>query len=361
MRRLSNPSRYAAPWLVFGLLAASGVVAAQQQSSNSTSGWKRVGDPSATYQDPATSQAPAPADNQQQGPYAPPPANNQQQPYQTGPYQQPNTANSQQPQNYPPPPPVPQNITIPAGTFLTVRVNQLLSSDHNHPGDSFSATLEQPVVVNGVVLAEPGQTLGGRVAEAEKAGRIEGVSRLAIQLTELTLVDGQQLPLQAQLVSRRGPTSTGQDAGMIAGTTGLGAAIGAAAGWGRGAAIGAGAGAAAGILGVLLTRGHPSVIYPEQLLTFRIDRPLTVFTGNSQQAFRYVQPGEYDRPASQPTSTATMGPPPAPAPPVWAPYPYPYGYPYYWGPTFSFYYGPRFWHGGGYWHGGYWGGRGWHR
>ena len=144
--------------------------------------------------------------------------------------------------------------------------------------------------MNGVVLAEPGQTLGGRVAQAQKAGHVEGTARLAVQLTELTLVDGQQLPLQANLVSRQGPTSVGQDAGTIASTTGLGAAIGAAADWGTGAAIGAGAGAAAGIIGVLVTRGHPSVIHPEELLTFRIETPLTISTERSPQCWPRCTP-----------------------------------------------------------------------
>jgi type IV secretion system protein VirB10 len=159
---------------------------------------------------------------------------------------------------------------------VTVRLNQTVSSDRNHAGDAFSATLVRPIVVDGVVVAQRGQTLGGRVAEATKAGRIEGTSRLAIQLTDLTLVDGQQVPIQSQFASRAGGTSVGRDAGAIAGTTALGAAVGAAADWGTGAAIGAGAGAAASIIGVLLTRGRPSVIYPESVLTFRIQAPVLI-------------------------------------------------------------------------------------
>ncbi|MDQ6698881.1 MAG: hypothetical protein M3Z36_01695, partial [Acidobacteriota bacterium] len=143
------------------------------------------------------------------------------------------------PANYNPPP----QLTIKPGTFITVRVNQPLSSDRNLPGDAFSATLARPVVVDGVVVAQRGQTLGGRIAEAHKAGRIEGVSRLGIQLTDLTLVDGQQLPIQSQLISRSGPTSVDPDAGAIAGTAAVGAAIGAAANYGVGAGVGAAAGA----------------------------------------------------------------------------------------------------------------------
>ena len=122
----------------------------------------------------------------------------------------------------------------------------------------FSATLEQPIVVDGFVVAQRGQTVSGRVTEAQKAGRVEGTSRLGVELTDLTFVDGQQASVHSQMINRTGPTSVGRDAAAIGGTTALGAIIGAGADWGRGAAIGAGAGAAAGIIGVLLTRGKPT-------------------------------------------------------------------------------------------------------
>lgn len=371
-------------------LSVSLLAAALVFGQDSTGGWKRVGDAPAApdqntisqnagapevqappahppgdpnqaspNQGPLT-QPPPPGYGASQGGYGPPP-NGQMAPpqgnYQTGygnyGYQQP-----------PAPQPVPATLTIPAGTYITVRVNQLLSSDRNQTGDAFSATLVQPVVVNGVVVAEPGQTIGGRVAEAVKAGHIEGVARLGLQLTTLTLVDGQQLPIQCQLISRSGPTSVGQDAGTIAGTTAVGAAIGAAAGWGRGAAIGAGAGAAAGIIGVLVTRGHPSIVTPEQVLTFKLEAPVTVSTTNAPQAFRYIMPNEYEQ---QPYGGAYSGgggypaysayAAAAPAPYYYG-YPYPYygwGYPWYWGGV-GFYWGPGYW-GRGYWGRGYWGGR----
>src|ERR1700736_4293862 len=97
------------------------------------------------------------------------------------------------------------------------------------------------------------------------------------------------------MINRNGSTSIGRDAGAIAGTTALGAAIGASADWGRGAAIGAGAGAAAGLLGVLLTRGHPTIIYPEQVLTFRVEAPITIATDRAPQAFRWVEPEDYNQ------------------------------------------------------------------
>jgi hypothetical protein len=182
-----------------------------------------------------------------------------------------------------------------------------------------------------------------------------------VQLTDLTLADGSTVPIQSQMINRNGPTSVGRDAAAIGGTTALGAAIGAGVDLGRGAAIGAGAGAAVGILGVLLTRGRPTIIYPESTLTFRIDSPVDVATDHAPQAFRYADQQDYGTGygAPGPRSPAMYGGAPYGAPyaapaPV-APYPY-YGYaygpgyyPYY--PGFSVFVGPRYY--GGFYYGGY--------
>lgn len=267
-------------------------------------------------------------------------------------YAQPGPPNGDPRYAQPAPPPIPSQLTIAPGTFLTVRVNQLLSSDHNHAGDAFSASLVNPVVVNGVVVADRGQTIQGRVSEAQKAGRVSGTSRLGVELTDLSLVDGDQVPLHTSLVTRNGRTSEGRDAVGIGAATGVGAIIGAGAAGrhevGEGAAIGAGAGAAAGIIGVLLTRGKPTYITPEQVLTFRVENPIVISTERAPQAFRYVGPGDYQSAAPRPY--APRGPSYYGAGyPVYGPGYYPYygyGYPYYYGPSigigFGGFYGGRF-------------------
>ena len=225
----------------------------------------------------------------------------------------------------------PAQLTLKAGTFITVRINQALSSDRNQAGDAFTGTLVRPIVVDGFVVAQPGQTLAGRVAEAKKAGEVKGVSHLAVQLTDLTLVDGDQVPVQSSLVTRTGPTSQGRDAAAIGTTTAVGAGIGAAAAGGVGAAIGAGAGAVASTVGVLLTRGHPTIITPESVLTFRIDAPVTIATDHAAQAFRTVGPNDYSQPQIQAGRPGAYGAPVAGgyyASPYAAGYPYAYGYPY---------------------------------
>lgn len=253
---------------------------------------------------------------------------------------------------------IPSQLTLEPGTFVTVRVDQFLSSDKNQAGDGFTATLARPLVVNGLVVAERGQTIGGRVVEAQKAGRVKGVSRLSVQLTDLTLVDGHPLPIKTQLANLTGPTSNGRDAAAIGTTTVTGAAIGAAADWGRGAAIGGGAGLLAGTIGVLVTRGRPTVIYPESELTFRLAAPASFSTDRAPQAFHYMDTSQYEQPTGQ------QGPPPpcrgygCPPPPAYyygyygAPY-----YPYFWGPSFSFFYG-RGLYGRGFYGRGFYGGRG---
>ncbi len=188
---------------------------------------------------------------------------------------------------------VPASLHLSSGTMISVRLNQGLSTNHNKSGDPFTATLEQPVVVNGWVVARRGQTIEGRILNSVKGGRIRGTSKLQIALTRLTLVNGQQLPIQTQLVQASGGTTRGRDASAIGTTTGTGAVIGAIAGAGEGAAIGAGIGAAARVAGVLLTRGRPTMIPPEALLTFRLETSADISTAQAQAAFRPVTPQDY--------------------------------------------------------------------
>jgi hypothetical protein len=202
--------------------------------------------------------------------------------------------------------------------------------------------------MNGLVVAPRGQSATGVVTEAKKAGRVEGTSRLGLELTELGVADGRQMPVKTTLMERRGNTSIGRDAAAIGATTATGAAIGAAVNGGVGAGVGAAAGVLASTIGVLLTRGYPTVVYPEQVLSFRLANPVTV---DGTEAFQPVTQQDYGqvssrRPPPGPGYGPAYGPPPPPYP-----YPYPYynfygGYgPYsgfFWSPGFNFYYSRGF-------------------
>jgi hypothetical protein len=233
-------------------------------------------------------------------------------------------------------------------------LNQPLSSDHNHPGDTFTATLDQPIVINGWVVARRGETVVGTVTEAKKAGRVKGVSQLGLALTDITVADGNQLPVATELWKGSAGTSQGRDAAGIATTTGAGAIIGAAADGGAGAGIGAGAGAVAGIAAVLLTRGRPTVLGPEAPVSFRLKEAVTISTESSAQAFQPVGSNDYNTsPSIRRRGYARSGGYPVGYPypyyagcnPYWGCGPY-YPYPYYgyYGPAVGFYWGGGFGH-----------------
>ena len=234
----------------------------------------------------------------------------------------PSAQSDQSDQSYQPAPsaqpaqPAPATLTVPAGTVLIIRTNEFLSSDKNQIGDQFTAVLDQPLIVNGWVVARRGQTIIGKVKDVRKAGRIKGTSELGVELTDITLVDGRQLPVLTELWKGSGGTSHGQDAATIGTTTGVGALIGAAADWGTGAAIGAGAGAVAGIGAVLLTRGRPTIVEPEAQLSFRLVDALKIDTTQSQQAFLPVTQEDLDGGRAQRRG-----------PRIAAVYPGPYAYP----------------------------------
>jgi hypothetical protein len=303
-------------------------------SSNGNGGWRKFqppanqapppdqGSPDQGSPDPGTP-AGAPAPDPQQGP-----------PPQSAP-----------PQRY-----VPTTITLPSGSWVTVRLNEPLSSDHNQTGDAFTGTLLEPIVSNGLLIARRGETVTGIVTEAQKAGRVSGVSHLKIELTGIQLADGRQIQVKTKLIDRKGNTSYGRDAFAIGATTATGAAIGAGVNGGVGAGVGAAAGLVVSTIGVLFTRGRATVVYPETPLTFSMETPIVL--DNSQQAFQYAGQPDYNaRMARPPAPRPGYGPGVyggAPPPPYYGYYPGAYGYPYpypYWGPSVYFGFGGRWGYG----------------
>ncbi|MGH9530732.1 MAG: BON domain-containing protein, partial [Terriglobales bacterium] len=76
---------------------------------------------------------------------APPPMNNPE-----------NAAPAPPPPQLPPPPPPPQKVTIPSGTSLSVRLIDPIDSEAAHDGDTFHATLNAPLSVDGDVAVPAG-------------------------------------------------------------------------------------------------------------------------------------------------------------------------------------------------------------
>lgn len=175
----------------------------------------------------------------------------------------------------PPPPPPIRTVTIPASTAITVRLLDAISSERNRAGDTFQATLEQPLVVDGMVVADRGASVFGRVVQSQQSGRVAGVAEMALELDRLQTVGG-EVQLASDTMMKKAETTHGKDAMTAGGMAGLGAAIGAIAGGRRGAGIGAAAGGATGAGTVMATKGKPVKFDPETQLTFRLRAPITV-------------------------------------------------------------------------------------
>lgn len=159
-------------------------------------------------------------------------------------------------------------MILTAGTRLPVRIGETITSRSHLPGDTFLATLDQPLVIDGFIIAERGARLEGRVVDAPAN---QGKARFGIELSRLSTSDGQHIAIHTDAYFKDGSHSGGgRDALAIGAGAAIGAAIGAAAGGGKGAAIGAGVGGAASAAGVMLSRDHAVEIPVETRITFRV-------------------------------------------------------------------------------------------
>ncbi|MGB6676676.1 MAG: BON domain-containing protein [Terriglobales bacterium] len=175
----------------------------------------------------------------------------------------------------PPPAPTPQPIVVPSGTMLTVRVGQALSSKTSQTGQTFLATLAQPVSVGGMRAIPSGATLSGTVVTAKAKGKIKGEGELTLQLTSVT-VKGQTYPIQTAVLDNTVKGKGKRTAVTTGGGAAGGALIGGIAGGGKGAGIGALVGAGAGLLGGAMTGNQQIEIPAESALSFRMSAPLTL-------------------------------------------------------------------------------------
>jgi hypothetical protein len=188
--------------------------------------------------------------------------------------------NTPVPASGPPPPveqpkPKPQPVIVPAGTALTVTVDQTLSSKSSQAGQAFLATVAQPVTVHGKTAIPKGSTVTGTVVTAKKKGKIKGEGQLALSLTSIT-IHGKNHPIQTETLDSTVKGKGKRTAATTGGGAAGGALIGGLAGGGKGAGIGALVGAGAGLVGGALTGNKQVEIPAESALTFTLSRRLTI-------------------------------------------------------------------------------------
>jgi outer membrane biosynthesis protein TonB len=179
----------------------------------------------------------------------------------------------------PPPPPPPKKVTIPSGTTLAVRLVDTIDSETSQQGQTFHATLDSPLAVDGEVAIPAGYDVEGHLVEVKSAGKFAGQSVVALQLDRIS-AGGKYYSLQTDQYRRQGSSRGKNTAAKVGAGAGIGAIIGAIAGGGKGAAIGAAAGGGLGGGVQAATKGQQIRLPSETVLNFTLQGPVTVIATN---------------------------------------------------------------------------------
>ncbi len=175
----------------------------------------------------------------------------------------------------PPPPPPPQKVTIPSGTTLSVRLVDSIDSETAQQGQSFRATLNAPLAVEGDVVIPAGYDVEGHVVAVQSAGKFAGRSILTLQLDRIS-AGGKFYDVQTDQYHREGSSRGKNTAEKVGAGAAIGAIIGGLAGGGKGAGIGAAAGGGLGGGVQAATKGQQIKLPSETVLTFTLQSSLTV-------------------------------------------------------------------------------------
>jgi uncharacterized protein YcfJ len=165
------------------------------------------------------------------------------------------------------------SITLPIGTEIAIRTVDRIDSKNADLHREYAASLDDPVVVDGVQVVAANTNAFLRVTDKQRSGFSRRAS-LSISLIAVT-VHGQRVNVETDKVDSKSGSQAKQTAAGAGIGAGTGAAIGAIAGGGLGAGIGAAAGGAAGALGGVL-KGKTVEIAPETRFTYKLTEPVVV-------------------------------------------------------------------------------------
>jgi hypothetical protein len=164
---------------------------------------------------------------------------------------------------------------IAAGTNFVVRLIDSVDSERDSVGQTYRASLDEPIVVNGATLIPRGADAVVKLVDDKEAGKLSGKTVLTLDLMTVS-VNGKPLEIDTQEATAEGASRGSRTAKVAGGTAALGAIIGALAGGGKGAAIGAVSGAGVGTAASAATKGGTVKIPSESRLTFALRQNIRI-------------------------------------------------------------------------------------
>lgn len=167
-------------------------------------------------------------------------------------------------------------LTLPAGTKLVIRMIDAVDSEHNSIGQTFAASLDQPVMIDGQTVIPRGADAMVKLVDDQQSGKLTGRTTLTLDLVSVK-VNGRMVDVNTETVTEQSSSRGARTAKVAGGTAMLGTIIGAIAGGGKGAAIGLGAGAAAGAGAEIVTKGQRVRIPSETRLTFLLENAVRFY------------------------------------------------------------------------------------
>ncbi|HEV2348935.1 MAG TPA: hypothetical protein VG028_03715 [Terriglobia bacterium] len=170
----------------------------------------------------------------------------------------------------------PATVTVPAGTVLSVRLVNAISSGTASAGSSFDGTLASPLMAGGVEVAAVGSAVSGTVTNAVSSGRLSKPAELALTLNSLTPRGGANVAISTSSWSASGASHKKRDIEMIGGGAAAGALVGALTGGKKGAAIGTLVGGGGGTAVAAGTGKKEITLASETKLNFTLTQAITL-------------------------------------------------------------------------------------
>jgi hypothetical protein len=171
--------------------------------------------------------------------------------------------------------PASSSFTIPSGTLIKVRMIDGVDSETSQLGQTFQASLDDPVIVDGQTVVPRGADVVAKLVEDKQSGKISGRTELSLDLVSIR-VNGKMVDLTTQEVTTSSGSRGAKSAKVIGGAAAAGAILGGIIGGGRGAGIGAATGAGAGGAVQVITKGQKVKIPAETRLTFTLQNSVSI-------------------------------------------------------------------------------------